>query len=83
MPSASSLCRLLQSHPNAFIIGQGRTGVTLHRTVRSHLSCARSGRIASPIRQDLICERDTGYDLRKGQEILVPNVKYLILWSAE
>src|SRR3974377_2169927 len=56
--STSSLCRLLQSYPNALVIGQGLAGVARHRAMRSHIGCANSGRIAPPIRQDLVCDRD-------------------------
>src|SRR3974390_3778448 len=59
-PSASSLCRLLQSYPNAPVIGQGLAGVARHRAMRSHIGCANSGRIAPPIRQDLVSDRDRG-----------------------
>ena len=54
-----SLCRLLQSYPNAPIIEQGLAGVARHRSLRSHIACANSGRIAPPIRQDLVSDRDS------------------------
>src|SRR3974377_554644 len=69
--STSSLCRLLQSYPNALVIGQGLAGVARHRAMRSHIGCANSGRIAPPIRQDLVCDRDRWF---ASEELQVKNI---------
>jgi hypothetical protein len=58
MSSASRLRQLLQSHPNAPVVEQGLAGVARHRVIRSHSACANSRRIAPPIRQDLVSDRD-------------------------
>ncbi len=50
--------RLLQSYPNAPILGQGFAGVARHRVLRWHIAFANSGRIAPPIRQNLVSDRD-------------------------
>jgi putative SOS response-associated peptidase YedK len=71
--SSSRLRQLLQSHPNAPVLEQGLAGVARHRIIRLHIACANPGRIAPPIRQDLVSDRDTGrkrsdiysWDLRK------------------
>ena len=55
---ASRLRQLLQSHPNAPVFEQGLAGVARHRVIRLHIACANSGRIAPPIRQDLVSDRD-------------------------
>jgi hypothetical protein len=52
------LRQLLQSHPNAPVLEQGLAGASRHRVIRSHIACANSGRIAPPIRQDLVSDRD-------------------------
>ena len=57
--SASRLRQLLQSHPNAPVLEQGLAGVARHRVLQLHIACANSGRIAPPIRQDLVSDRDT------------------------
>ncbi len=56
---ASNLCQLLQSYPNAPVVEQGLTGVACRRIMRSHIAGANSGRIAPPIPQDLVSDRDT------------------------
>jgi hypothetical protein len=48
----------LQSHPNTPVIGQGLPRFARHRANWPHMSCAHSGRIAPPMRQDLVFDRD-------------------------
>jgi hypothetical protein len=53
--------QLLQSHPNAPVVEQGLASFARRRVIRPHITCANSGRIAPPIRQDLVSDRDTGH----------------------
>src|SRR4029078_11332863 len=53
------LRRILQSSPHASIPRQGRTDPTCCSSGRPHSGAARSWRVASGIRADLIYDRDT------------------------
>src|SRR5215211_3214689 len=66
------LHRLLQCGSHASVPGQGHTGPTCRSINRTHPSATCSRRLASPIRSDLIYDRDT----RPLREVL-----YFDLWS--
>ena len=68
------LRHLLRSYANYY--NQTRTHLSLnkdspavarHRDIRSHYAGANPGRIAPPICPDLVSDKDSGYDFRKGQ----------------
>jgi hypothetical protein len=54
-----ALTPITTSHPNAPVLEQGLASFTRRRVIRSHITSANSGRIAPPLRQDLVSDRDS------------------------